>query len=383
MTLTHATGPPRPCTLVLYVELLLRSMNSPHIRLLFLLLAWPCWGGDLRAQVEVSSSVGQTGYDTNYVVDMTRILTTRLFISTKINSFTIEDADSAKTLVHRPNNQVNMGFGASYRAFTLNIGIGFDFLNKDGSVKGTTDYFDAQGNMFGRKFVTNLFFQTYRGYYLDGYTRQQLGWTVATEQPFRGDIRQSNFGFTLLHIFNNERFSYRASFTQDAWQRRSAGSWLLGGYATYFGITADSSLVPGVLRTAFDTALHIRAGDFVDLGVMGGYAHTFVVDEHWFLTASYALGLGPVGYTKVIVGPEGERTVAQRSGGLHGQGRLALGYNGRSSWIGIGYNLENVVYSLGDTEQFGWNVGNFRFTVAHRFNTRIKPVDKVFDTIKG
>ncbi len=323
-----------------------------------------------------------SGYDSTYVLDYTHILTARLYTSTKVNSFTFSDNTTGSELVYRPNNRVNLGFGASYRAFTLNIGIGFKFLNRDDAAKGTTQYFDAQGNMFGRKWVTNLFFQSYKGYYIDGRSKDSLGWDVQTDLPYRGDIRQSNFGFSSLHVFNNERFSYRAAFNQDAWQLRSAGSWLLGGYLTFYDIRSDSSLVPAALVDLFDTTLQFRSGSFLDLGVMGGYAHTFVISGHWFITGSLALGVGPTFYSKQLDSPEnGGGTDDRRAAGLHGQGRLALGRNGPATCIALSYNNENVVYAMGDGEDFGWNVGNFRINLAHRFGVRVKQVDKVFDKI--
>ena len=117
-------------------------------------------------------------------------LTGRLYASTKTNSFSFTDSNTGSELVYRSNNQVNLGFGASYQAFTLNIGIGFKFLNRDDEAKGSTEYFDAQGNMFGRKRVVNLFFQTYKGYYIDGRSEGPLGWDVPMTVPYRGDIRQ-------------------------------------------------------------------------------------------------------------------------------------------------------------------------------------------------
>ena len=354
-------------------------MRSVAVAILIL-----CTVASASAQVELSLAAGNGGYDTTYVLDYTHILTGRLYASTKTNSFSFTDSNTGSELVYRPNNQVNLGFGASYRAFTLNIGIGFKFLNRDDEAKGSTEYFDAQGNMFGRKWVVNLFFQTYKGYYIDGRSKDSLGWDVPTTVPYRGDIRQSNFGFSALHVFNNERFSYRAAFNQDAWQRKSAGSWLLGGYLTYYDIRSDSSLVPSALLAQFDTTLQFKSGSFLDFGVMGGYAHTFVVSSNWFLTGSLALGIGPTFYSKQLDTPErvGDSD-DRRSGGFHAQGRVALGRNGPRTCLALSYNIENVTYSLGDGEDFSWSVGNFRVNLAHRFGVQVRPVDRVIEKIGG
>ena len=225
-----------------------------HLFRTALALILSCWAFAtpvLAQELMVGISEGNSGYDSSYVRDYTHILTGRVYVSSKFNSFTIEDGLTGASLLYRPNNQVNLGIGASYRSLTLNLGFGFAFLNQDGDAKGETEYFDAQANVFRPKWAINTFFQTYRGYYVDGYTKQELGWDVPTEFAARSDIRQVTLGLTALHIFNDERFSYRAAFNQDAWQRKSAGSWLAGGYATYYDVRADSSLVPLALDSLF------------------------------------------------------------------------------------------------------------------------------------
>ena len=93
------------------------------------------------------------------------------------------------------------------------------------------------------------------------------------------------------------------------------------------------------------------------------------------------MGFGPTFYSKELDTAESGSTDERRGGGVHGQGRIAFGRNGPSTCIALSYNVENVTYALGDSENFGWNVGNFRVNLAHRFGVKVKPVDKVFDNI--
>ena len=364
-------------SLTRYLVLAMRTIPQAA-RMVLLLFLWARAIAGHAQEVGMGLSYGNSGYDSSYVRDYTHILTTRVYVSSKFNSFTIEDGQTGASLQYRPNNQVNLGIGASYRSLTLNLGFGFSFLNQDVDAKGETDYFDAQANVFRPKWAINSFFQTYRGYYIDGYTKAELGWNVPTELPARRDIRQATVGITALHIFNDQRFSYRAAFNQDAWQRKSAGSWLAGGYGTYYAFRADSSLVPSALDSLFSDELEFRAGGFLDMGVMGGYAHTFVVARNWFLTMSYAVGLGGVFSSQTIQGPEGDIISKERTGGVHGQGRFAGGYNSSRTCVALTYNIESVSYSVGAREQLQWSVGNVRLNVVHRFKVKVRPVDKVF-----
>lgn len=331
---------------------------------------------------DISSTPHNEGYDSTYVLDYTHIVTGRVYLSTKTNAFQLIDRDTRQQLLYRPNNRLNLGIGASYRAFTLNVGFGFGFLNRDRPVKGETDYIDAQLNYFARRFATNVFFQAYQGYYVDGRSPAELNWASDYTTAFRADVFQANAGFSSLYIFNNERFSYRAAYNQDAWQRRSAGSFLAGAYLTYYTAQGDSSLMPAVLAPSFNAALDFSDANFVDMGLMGGYAHTFVVRRHWFLNLSTAVGLGGSYYSTRPAPVDGSGTRGRVNPGAHLQLRSATGYNSDRTCVAVSFNAEGILHSLGESNAFQWTVGNLRFNVAHRFNVRMRQVDRVLRGIR-
>lgn len=323
-------------------------------------------------------------FDSLYVRDYSHIVTGRFYLSTKDNAFALRSRNSGRDLVYRPNNQFNWGLGASYRALTLNIGIRIPIINDNDEVFGNTRYLDAQANIHTKRTATNLFLQVFRGYHLRDYTNEELAWPALAERPYRPDARQANFGFSTLRITNNDRFSYRASFNQDAWQRRSQGSWLIGGYMTFFALRADSSIVPSVLDDRFTPGVHIRRGDFFDAGPMGGYVHTFVYREHWFMTLSTVAGAG-LSVQGLVVPEEtgeGERRSSDAGAGWRFQWRAGAGYNSARHYVGVSFNQERVGYFLGDQQRFTWNVYNLRFNVVRRFNTRIGFMDRGIKWLK-
>lgn len=319
---------------------------------------------------------GKDKFDTAYVRDYSHILTGRLYSSTKDNDLNLGARQALKDLSYRPNNRVNLGFGASYRSLSLNIGFGVPFLNNDNAVRGETKYLDAQANIHTKRTATNVFLQAFGGYYLDSHTHAEVNWPMVYERPYRPDLRQFNVGLSTVRILNSDRFSYRASFTQDAWQRRSQGSWLVGGYATYFTVRADSSLVPLTLRDQFTPEVSMRRGDFADLGPMGGYAYTLVYKEHWFATLSAVLGAGLNAQWFVYPVGEGEERRFDAGPGWHAQFRGGAGYNSRNYYVGFSYNQERIGYLLEDQQRFSWTVRNIRFNVVKRFNMKIKFMDK-------
>ena len=318
--------------------------------------------------------------DTLYVKDYSHLLTMRVYNSTKFNTFTIGSNGGTRDLVFKPNNKINMGVGASYRRLTLNLGFGIPFINNDDARYGRTRYLDAQANILSPERATNLFLQVFKGYYISSHERGELGWAdQGVERPYRGDLKEFNFGASSLHVYNSRRFSYRAAFNQDAWQRRSQGSWLLGGYLIYYRVRADSSLVPARLAPRFDADVTMVKGDFGDGGVMGGYAYTFVHKQHWFATGSLALGAGlsvqrVVSETLVEGALRDPRTTI--GPGWHVQLRAGAGYNGRRDQASLSFNQERVNYILATQNSFAWSVGNLRLNFVHRFARRMPEADR-------
>lgn len=318
-------------------------------------------------------------FDTAYVHDYSRILTGRLYMSTKYNRLLLGAREGERDLSFRPNNRVNFGVGASYRALTLNIGVGIPLLNRDDAIRGRTRYIDAQANIHTKRWATNLFLQRFAGYFISSHQLSELGWDQRTTFPTRADLREFNVGVSSVHIVNNERFSYRAAFNQDAWQRKSQGSWLVGGYATWFSLRADSSLVPSALDDRFESGLHLVKGTFWDVGPMGGYTYTFVHREHWFLTGSLVVGAGlsvQQAETDPVDGGATTRTRTDTGPGWHAQIRAGAGYNGAKRYVGISFNQENIGYLIDERNRFSWSVGNIRLNYVHRFDLHIGFMDR-------
>ncbi len=306
-------------------------------------------------------------FDSLYVRDYSRMITGRGYLSTKYNKMVLQATKGTRELVYRPNNRYNIGVGTSYRAITLNIGVGIPGVNNDQDEKGTTRYLDAQANIYTKRWATNLFLQEFRGYYLSSYTKDEVGWHQATEYPTRPDLRQRNLGVSTVYVFNNNRFSYRAAFNQDAWQRKSQGSFLAGGYFTLFSLRADSSLVPARLAALYKTGLHLRKSNFMDVGASAGYTYTLVIKEHWFITASGVLGGGLSSQQATTgVGTHIEQKSTTGSG-WHAQFRAGAGYNSARYYAGLTFNQENIGYVLKERSSFYWSVGNIRLNFAKRF----------------
>ena len=300
-------------------------------------------------------------FDSSYYKTYPREITGRVFLSQKYTRLKL-DAPGNSSLKYVPNNPFAVGVGASYGIATLNVGIGIPG-SKDEEEKGKTKSLDLQPHIYARKWVVDLYGQFYKGYYLSDKGRG----TTEGNYYKRPDMKVRVFGASAYHIFNSERFSYRASFLQLEWQKKSAGSFLLGGEAYYGSVKGDSALAPTAYANAFGLA-GIYKTNFIEFGPGAGYAYTLVLDQHWFVTASGTVN-ADLSFTNEYgnAGKEKKTTISPNFT-LRG----VAGYNS-DNWIATASWVENNLNATGSADrEYLARTGNFRITIAKRLNTSRK-----------
>ena len=313
--------------------------------------------------------------DTAYVKSYEREITARIFASQKYTSIQVPGSSTITSFRYRPNTTLNLGVGATYRSFSLNLAYGFPGINKKDGEKGKTKYLDLQAHMYGRKFVIDLFGQFYKGYYIN-----QRNFGINNLNFYtRPDLIVNMVGASGYYVFNNRRVSYRASLIQNEWQKKSAGTFLLGAEVYYGAMKADSTIVPVELASQLPHG-SINRLRFINIGPGLGYAYTFVYKENWFATGSLTVNV-PIDFVKENSFIEDKNRVSITPNLLY---RLALGYNSRR-WIYTASHVNGMVSARGtyNNDTYRFHTGNLRFTAAKRFTlTRkgkkiMQPVDKV------
>ncbi|MEO6837519.1 MAG: DUF4421 family protein, partial [Ginsengibacter sp.] len=182
--------------------------------------------------------------DTAYYVRFPGSVTSRIYTSQKYTDFTLKDK-TTRNIHYYPNTTFNLGVGATYNNLSLNIAYGFGFLNQDPE-KGKTKYLDLQSHYYWRKWITDFEGQIYNGYHLS----KGVG-TNPGDYYYRRDMKVALVGISQYRIFNPTRFSYRAAFTQNEWQKKSAGTFLAGAGIYYGVVNADSSLIPQSIQPPY------------------------------------------------------------------------------------------------------------------------------------
>lgn len=306
----------------------------------------------LQAQVDAAISHPDTSYYTSYSTK----ITARVFLSQKYTRLNYSNSRQGYSLDFRPNTNLNIGIGATYKWLTFNIAHGFNFLNTD-TEKGKTHHVDLQFHGYGTKIQIDGFGQFYSGFFLPKGTAASPG--TYYQRP---DIKVNQVGLSIQYIVNHKRFSFRAAFLQNDWQRKSAGS-LLFGFETYGGrIKADSVFVPRALLKGDQSSQEVYRS-YYELGPNLGYAYTLVIHENFFLTGALSVSLD------YGVNTSETTTTKTWSNGFSSNTfvRFVAGYNSRVDGLSFIYLNNGVQLNTQHDSHITLNTGNFRFTYTHRF----------------
>jgi hypothetical protein len=307
--------------------------------------------------------------DTSYVRDLSRDLTTRLYFSRKYTGYGVRDYRQRQELLYRPNSRLNVGIGFNYAFAGVNIAVNLPGANNDDDRYGQTRFLDAQSHVYLPRFALDVYLQHYRGYYLNKPQNWVENWQPGSPHPQRGDLRTTSSGFNVQYIFNHRRFSYRAAYQQNAWQKKSAGTFLLGSEWYFIRMRADSSVTaPAGESASFLGGAAFQGSDVYSLGANAGYAHTFVYKSHFFLTLSLVGGLG-LGYTRLEV--PGAADPVRWGWHVNNTARIAVGYNSARYFVGLSVvNLAMRSQTPVGRSTLSYDTGNIRLNFCRRFTVK-------------
>jgi hypothetical protein len=301
-------------------------------------------------------------HDTSYYRTYRSMLTARGYFSRKYTVLSFNPPPPTESFKYRSVTSLNIGIGATYHAFTLNIGFGINKFNPN-EEKGTTKYLDLQGHFYARNWNVDLLGEFYKGYYL---TPQGLAAPAGQLYYLRPDMGLSLIGFAFYRALNSTKFSYQAGLLQNEWQEKSAGSILFGGEIYYGSIYGDSTLMPTVIDPKA-SVLEINKYHFFSFGPGVGYAYTLVYKKHFFLLGSASINLAFRYSTEISTALDTRSDLFgfRPNYILHAGG----GYNGNKWSLSILW-VDTELFMRGESSDYRYtvDVGNYRLIYARRFN---------------
>lgn len=312
----------------------------------------------LTIKPEYSQAQADSTVINNYFIRYPKKLMIRTFLSQKFAPLTI--SGPVKELNYKTNSKLNFGAGFTYRAVTLNLSYGFNFLNKDRG--GKTKGLDFQFHVYPHKWAVDILGSFRKGFYLDPKNNNSSGLNL-TNYYQRTDIERNIGGVSIFRVPNADRFSYRAGISQNDWQIKSAGSLLYGGEAYFGKLQGDSALVPNKVNSSFEQA-GIDKVNFINIGPGLGYAYTLVIAKNFFITGS-AIGCVNLNLSTEHISSAKESQSTITPSVIY---KGSVGYNSES-WSVCAHILGNALYvgSKASDKEYFLPTGILRFVVARKF----------------
>ncbi len=313
-------------------------------------------------------SILKPDHDTTYYRSFKGSVIGRFFFSRNYIKIQLDPTMGGQSMAYHANTPLNLGLGLTYRSISGSYSRGLNFLKSD-QIKGKTKSTDLQLHLYKKKWTIDAMGQFYRGFYLNPIG---LGAPDNHSYYIRPDLNYHLLGFRVYRVLNDRRFSYGAGLSQNAWQLKSAGSFLLGAELFAWGLSGDSALVP----QRVDSSLHNRAIQkllLYELGPGAGYAYTLVLGKHYFLLGSFNANIN-IRYSRETGNDLGK-------GRLDFSPNMVLRFGGGYNTYRWGIHLIWVTSSLDQKAPYSGydhriHTGNYRLIFARRlaFNTHMKQI---------
>lgn len=315
-----------------------------------------CFSHQLISQNKVNDNIEKyykenvaSRMDTSYVNYGVETWSIRAFPIFKDHSFQLKNSNAK--LIYTPNNRYGLGFGVAYYPFLLDIG-----FNIKGNKEEITKRFDLQAKVLLRGHYIGLIVQDYKGFNVKS---QELD-----NEIFRSDIRSSTINLTYLYVFNSKHISIGSMFSGLHQQKKNAGSFLLGGFFSFYRMEADSSIVPTELDYLFNELSGINGTNNIGGGIIGGYGQIFVFKHDLFLSINFLPGIGLI-----------RKDVSTESGSHQPSSpwlyrlnlNFSFGYNGPKFYVIINVGDDISTTSLDFGNWGSLNTGKAKLILGYKF----------------
>ncbi len=324
-------------------------MRSPSLLIILLIF------------VTVSGSYSQDSIpvkENKYIEKYSDFPAVYLSLYYKYNNIGIIDT-TGRTLKYMPNVKLSFGPGFGCKWFGIELSV-FSFGNQNEDIYGKTQKIDIQSHIYLKRFITDFVYQEYKGFYLDTMLRKFKDTVINTHQTYlKPDLSQQSIGGSIMYFTNFRNFSFKSTFSQTEFQKKSAGTWAFGLSFHYLTINSKTGIIHDSIKKYIDPSSYYKNITSFNAGVIGGYFQTFTL-KRWYTTVSMLIGLEGKGGNYTLEDDVVKKDTNYFSSRL--QIRLGTGYNTKHFYFGI--------YAIGDGYLFNnsfQQYGTIRVYLGYRF----------------
>lgn len=233
--------------------------------------------------------------------------------------FDIQSDNRTELVSVRSNLAYDLGLRLSFMAVSVGYTWNINELTSHNNSPRSTFNFQFTCS----RFSAELMYQDIKGgTYIDRFAGYNDGHSVHIPLD---NTRNESFNFNGYYFFNHRKYSQAAAYCYSKYQKRSAGSWLVGARYIRQRLMLDFSDLPADILAFRPQGLGlVNRYNFHDICLQGGYAYNFVFPHNWVLNLTVLPG---VGYRRSLVE---DKSTPLEMVALNLDGRLSLVYNHRA-----------------------------------------------------
>jgi len=283
---------------------------------------------------QIVDSIGVMTED-NYIEKMSNQLAMDMSFNNSYEIFEVKTQNN-KVILY-PNTPTNLRFKLNYQFISFGFQFSPDFLpgNGDEDIKGKTKSFELGTSLIFKHWFVDASYSKVKGYYL----KNSADFTTLLKgDPYIQFPDLNYYGFAISTGYSsNSKFSFRSLTSQTERQLRSAGSFIPVINLRYYSIDDRSSGMSTQKTNNFESSIG------------PGYAYTFVSKEKFYLSLGLQSSLGYLNTKLTTRQPDGDITTNQDNYIFRWDGKVGLGYNGRSFYTGVYTNISGTEYRQENT----------------------------------
>lgn len=330
---------------------------------------------ELENKLQDNAHKDELNYDADYIFSYRDKLTIKTYLSAKSDQLTQQGGIKRDLMTYEVNRPYRFGLGVSYKWLNLAATLFSPVTNSQLKEKGKTSTFDLRITTNGRTFLTDVWIQQFKGFYLVNTLNLIPKWDKSGIFYQRNDISTFDFGGVAYYNLRHRKFSFKALFSQNERQLKSKGTPIIGVNWTVFQMksSADSSLIPFSVENNFKASEQINRINVRSLGTGIGYAYNFVFSKFWFLSlqGTYFVNAQTYRYHSKISPEEGTLYAGFRANVLW---RGTFGYNSDKNYYGLIFIGNNVPLSSNKfSSDLHYLFNTLNLMYAHRFDVAKKP----------
>ncbi len=227
-----------------------------------------------------------------------------------------------------PNVNNSLGGDISYGSYGFSYSREIPGSGKDSNVYGRSKYNDFQFYYYGDKFGADVYYQKYKGFYLDN--ASTFGYDENDKVFKRSDMSMGSAGFNVYYSFD-DKFSLNKAFKITRNPVKNGGSFLLMVSPNYFVVNSFRSLVLPDQEALYGKYAGFYKGEYYSIALSPGYVYSYTADNGFCFSV---LVFGGLGWMKKDYSTE-SLNIRGTGASIKANVKFLVGYNGESFFCGL------------------------------------------------